>query len=123
MASTTAFATAVTARIRVVGVAAVVALAACASPTLPLPPPEAPVQSVGVDADHVQLTAGCGGAESGATIVIINQNAPPDKAVGGALASDCGSWDSSVYAHSGDVLSITQDSGGVTSPGAIYTVR
>jgi hypothetical protein len=127
MASTTAFATAVgtavAARIGVVATAAVVALVACASPTLPLPPPEAPVQSVGVDADHVQLTAGCGGAEDGATIVIINQNAPLDKAVGGALATGCGSWDSSVYAHSGDVLSITQDSGGVSSPGAIYTVR
>ena len=39
---------------------------ACASPTLPLPPPEAPTQTAGPDADHVKLSAACGGAEGGA---------------------------------------------------------
>ncbi len=96
---------------------------ACASPTLPLPPPEAPTQSEGVDAEHVKLSAGCGGAEDGALIIIVNQNAAPDQAVGGALASDCGSWDASVLAHSGDQLSITQESGTLSSLETLYKVR
>jgi hypothetical protein len=123
MASASVFATAVRARVGFVATAIAVVVSACASPTLPLPPPEAPVQSAGIDADHVTLTASCGGAQGDAVIVVLNQNAPPDKAIGGAIASDCGSWDSSVYAHSGDVLSITQDSGGETSPSAVYVVR
>jgi hypothetical protein len=95
----------------------------CASPTLPLPPPEAPTQTEGVDAEHVQLSAGCGGAQGRALIVIVNENVAPDMAVGGAIATDCGSWDSSVLAHSGDALSITQTSDEATSPPATYIVR
>jgi hypothetical protein len=95
----------------------------CASPTLPLPPPEAPMQTDGIDADHVQLSAGCGGAQGQALIVIVNENVAPDMAVGGAIATDCGSWDSSVLAHSGDALSITQTADESTSPPATYIVR
>lgn len=95
----------------------------CASPTLPLPPPEAPTQTEGVDAEHVQLSAGCGGALDGALIVIVNLNIAPDMAVGGAIATDCGSWDSSVLAHSGDALTITQTADQTTSPPATYIVR
>jgi hypothetical protein len=91
-----------------------VALAvACASPTLPLPPPEEPTIGPGVDADHVKLSVACGGAEAGALIVIVNQNqaVPDDEQVSGAVVSDCGAWDAMPYAHAGDFLDITQQIG------------
>jgi hypothetical protein len=98
---------------------------ACASPTLPLPPPEIPSQAEGTDADHIVLSAGCGGAEPSAIIVILNENPAlrGDQAVSGTLASPCGQWDAVVYAHAGDTLAITQESGNLTSEDAIYTVR
>jgi hypothetical protein len=99
---------------RLLAVGPLVALAmACASPTLPLPPPEEPDISPGVDADHITLTVGCGGAETGALIVIVNTNpaVPGDEAVGGAVVSNCGGWDATVFAHAGDFLDITQEIG------------
>jgi hypothetical protein len=96
---------------------------ACASPTLPLPPPEAPTQMAGVDADHVKLTAGCGGAQGGALIIIVNENVAPDLAVGGSIANGCGAWDASVYAHTGDVLQITQEVDQSSSVPTIVNVR
>ncbi len=100
---------------------------ACESPTLPLPPPEAPIQSPGVDADHIALTASCGGAAAGADIFIINQTletTAPNQNVGVvALANGCGAWGATVLAHSGDLLAISQESGTETSDSTIYTVR
>jgi hypothetical protein len=99
---------------------------ACESPTLPLPPPEAPTQTPGVDADHIKLTAGCGGAQAGANILIINQTfatSAPDKAVSGSLANGCGAWDAFVFAHTGDVLAISQEAGTLGSEATNYTVR
>jgi hypothetical protein len=98
---------------------------ACASPTLPLPPPELPTQTIGVDADHITLSAGCGGVESGAVVVIINENPDlaGDKAVSGTIASSCGQWDASVFAHSGDLLQVNQLSGTETSPDTLVKVR
>ncbi len=89
----------------------------CESPTLPLPPPSLPTIAPGPDADHVALSAACGGAEPDAVIVIINTNpsVPPDKAVGGSIANGCGAWDATVYAHVGDYLQITQETGIVQS--------
>jgi hypothetical protein len=86
---------------------------ACASPTLPLPPPEEPTVSPGLDADHIVLAVGCGGAEAGALIVIVNTNTavPGGEAVGGAVVSDCGGWETTVFAHEGDFLDITQEIG------------
>jgi hypothetical protein len=99
-------------RLLAVGPFAALALA-CASPTLPLPPPETPTVSPGLDADHVILTVACGGAEAGALIVIVNTNTsvPGDEAVSGSLVSDCGGWDATVFAHNGDYLDITQEIG------------
>jgi hypothetical protein len=99
-------------------------LAGCLSPTLPLPPPEAPTLEAGTDADHVKLVVGCGGAESNAIIVIVNENAavPGDLAVSGARADNCGAWDADVYAHSGDELDITQEFGNVVSTPAVIQV-
>jgi hypothetical protein len=99
---------------------------ACASPTLPLPPPEAPTQTPGVDAAHVELTAGCGGAQGGADIIIINQTLEvtmPDEAGVVSLASACGSWKASVLARTGDVLAISQEAGALASDATVYTVR
>jgi|CZKU01.1.fsa_nt_gi hypothetical protein len=98
---------------------------ACASPTLPLPPPELPTQTVGVDADHITLSAGCGAVESEAVVIIINESpaVPGDKAVSGALANACGQWDASVFAHSGDWLQVTQVADSETSPRTLVHVR
>jgi hypothetical protein len=85
---------------------------ACASPTLPLPPPEAPTQQV-VDATHVTLTAGCGGAEPNAEITVQNQTeTDPNNANGSNThATGCGSWFVTVFARNADVLLITQTYG------------
>ncbi len=100
---------------------------ACESPTLPLPPPEAPIQAPGVDADHVKLTASCGGAQDGANIFIINQTLVAadagDQAVGGSIANGCGAWDATVLAHTGDLLAISQEEGTQASDATIYMVR
>ena len=95
----------------------VASLTSCLSPTLPLPPPEAPTLEAGADADHVKLVAGCGGAEANAVIVIVNSNpaVPGDLAVSGSRADNCGAWDALVYAHSGDTLDITQEFGDTRS--------
>jgi hypothetical protein len=102
---------------------------ACASPTLPLPPPEAPDQAV-VDAEHVTLTAGCGGAEAQATIVIQNQgvNGQGDPAPGNIWgstvpATECGSWSATVFARANDTLMITQQYGSAISIPAYITVQ
>lgn len=83
---------------------------ACASPTLPLPPPATPEITAGPDAAHVNLTSPCGGAEGGALIVVVNMNptVPNNETVGGGTATACGSWNATVFAHVGDVLNITQ---------------
>jgi hypothetical protein len=101
-----------------------VVVAACASPTLPLPPPEAPTLEAGADANHLKLVAPCGGAESGAVIVIINTNPAlaGDLAVNGSLVNACGAWDAVVYAHTGDALDITQEFGQTRSPPTVVLV-
>jgi len=96
---------------------------ACASPTLPLPPPSAPMQEI-LDADHVRLVAGCGGAEGDALIAIRNDNSPKDQAGVLSFANSCGAWDSpSVLARHGDVLFITQQFGLAVSPPTAVQVR
>jgi hypothetical protein len=99
---------------------------ACASPTLPLPPPEEPtvLTGAGSDANHVKLVVPCGGAQPGAVIVIINDNTtvPPDQAVSGSLVDSCGGWDANVFAHAGDFLTITQEIGIQRSQPAVVQV-
>jgi hypothetical protein len=105
---------------------AMLGVVACESPTLPLPPPEAPTQSPGTDADHIKLTAGCGGALAGADIIVLNQTleiTTPDEAGVVSLANGCGAWDATVLAHTGDVLAISQESGTDASGATLYTVR
>jgi hypothetical protein len=105
---------------------AIACVVACASPTLPLPPPEAPTISRGVDADHVTLRASCGSAEASAIVIVVNTNpaVANDQAVTGTIADSCGAWDvPSVFAHNGDVLSITQQFGAMISNGQIVQVQ
>jgi hypothetical protein len=111
---------------RVLAVAPLTALVlalGCASPTLPLPPPEIPTVGTGSDADHVLLTAGCGGAEGGAQIIVENYNAPGLEQIRGANATGCGSWQAEIWAHKGDSLTITQSVGAETSQSATMQVR
>ncbi|MGH7297969.1 MAG: hypothetical protein ACRELB_23715 [Polyangiaceae bacterium] len=98
---------------------------ACASPTLPLPPPETPDLAPGVDTDHVTLSGACNSADPNAVIVIVNTNpgVPDDKAVSGAIVGACGSWDASVYAHNGDVLDITEEIGTTRSQPLTFQVQ
>jgi hypothetical protein len=78
----------------------------------------------GPDADHIKLSASCGGAEDNAILVVVNMNpaVPNDLAVSGARADACGAWDATVYAHRGDVLELTQEYGTAGSPPTILQV-
>jgi hypothetical protein len=110
------------------GVAVVVgagALASCASPTLPLPPPAIPTMAAGADVDHIRLSSPCGGAEPDAIIVIVNENpsVAGDQAVSGSIAGPCGNWDANVFAHTSDRLEITQEVGTTASPPTTVQVR
>jgi hypothetical protein len=105
--------------------ALVAALAlACTSPTLPLPPPAAPLISVGSSPDTFKLTS-IQGSEPNALIVIVNRDEalPRDKRVTGTIADGVGTWDAVVIAKVGDVLDISQESGTVRSAGTTVTVR
>jgi len=110
-------------RLLAVGLLGTLAIA-CASPTLPLPPPEDPTIGPGPDADHVKLAVPCGDADPAALIVIVNTNTtvPDDEAVTGAIVSSCGSWDAIAYAHSGDFLDITQEIGTERSQPLVFQV-
>jgi hypothetical protein len=114
-------------RASAVSLVAVFAAAAlsCASPTLPLPPPLVPTESAGPDANHVRLSAPCGGAEPNAVIIVLNENPSlaGDQAVSGSLANNCGQWDAIVYAHKGDVLDITQEQGTAASSATVVQVQ
>ena len=98
---------------------------ACASPTLPLPPPEAPSVEV-VDSMHVLLTAACGGAEDYAEIQVKNLGhtdpTAPTVNENGTSTSSCGAWQIKVFALTGDALSITQEYGSSVSPAVTVCV-
>jgi hypothetical protein len=83
---------------------------ACASPTLPLPPPEVPAMTT-TDASHVFLSAECGGVESYADVIVENLTAiDPVSNEAGSLfhASQCGAWSGTVFARNKDYLRFTQ---------------
>jgi hypothetical protein len=102
------------------GVVAVVA--ACASPTLPLPPPALPGITK-VTEDSVKLTSEYG-AEPNAIIMTFNTdpNVPDDKRIGGCLADSFGSWDTTIEAFSQDEIEITQQIGTAVSPPETVTI-
>ena len=110
-------------RSAVAALAAAFALA-CVSPTLPLPPPSAPIISTGTEPDTFKL-ASIQGAEPNALVVVVNrrEDLPRNKRVSGTIADERGSWDVTVVAKVGDVLDISQESGSTRSPGTTVTVR
>lgn len=105
--------------------AGAVACAACTSPTLPLPPPVAPTVTSGSTPDTVKLTAGPGGAEPNALIIVVNRNTdvPRDKRVAGTIADPQGAWDLEITAHPNDTLDISQELGTTGSQGTTIVVR
>jgi hypothetical protein len=97
----------------VIGIASI--LAACESPTLPLPPPDLPGISKEASGE-VKLTSRYGAAPN-AIIVTYNldPDVPLDKRVGGAQADAFGSWDATITASSMDEIDITQEVGAASS--------
>ena len=99
-------------RLPAVSMLAVGAFAAgCLSPTLPLPPPEVPTQQM-ISSTQVALTSGCGGVQNGARVLVTNDS-EAEPGTGGkigveAQATSCGSWGATIFARSGDFLSVTQ---------------
>lgn len=81
---------------------------ACASPTLPLPPPSVPTIGPGPMAGQVHLSAQCGGTQAGATVLVINDAQPTTKRDGVTVSDSCGAWALDVYASSHDILQIQQ---------------
>jgi hypothetical protein len=98
-------------------VGGVVAGVACASPTLPLPPPSIPSIGPGSDANHVKLSSACGGAEPDVDVIVTNENTnlPLTDQVSATRTDNCGSWSLDVYAHKGDYVDVQQISGAQTS--------
>ena len=96
----------------------------CVSPTLPLPPPAAPIISTGTEPDTFHL-ASVNGSLPNALIIIVNRNEAlaRDKRVSGTIADANGSWDATVIAKVGDALYISQESGTTSSPNTTVTVR
>jgi len=86
----------------------VAGVAACASPTLPLPPPAVPNIGAGPMAGQVHLSSPCDGAEPGATVLVINNNEPVANRDAVTVADNCGSWSLNAYAQKGDYLQIQQ---------------
>ena len=102
----------------------VLALAACTSPTLPLPPPSVPSITAGTTPDTFHL-ASINGAEPNAVVIVVNRapDLPRNQRVSGTIADELGSWDLDVKARPGDVLDISQESGSTRSPAITVTVR
>ena len=102
---------------RLVALAGIVVVAACASPTLPLPPPAVPNVSASTEVGKVHL-ASTRGAEANAIIVVYNRNPSVrlDQRFGGAQADGTGSWQADVFASHGDVVEVTQEFGTTRSP-------
>jgi hypothetical protein len=100
---------------------------ACASPTLPLPPPETPdIETAGLPAGEVQVVGMEGSALPNAFIISINDDPklPDDKRVSGTQVNEDGSWRIPiVFASSGDVLQITQQEGIETSPSITVQIQ
>jgi hypothetical protein len=90
---------------------------ACASPTLPLPPPATPSILPSTTAGKFHLSSEHG-AEPNAIIVIYNRNpsVTRDQRVSGAQADGAGTWDAEVIASPGDYLNVTQEFGTTASP-------
>ena len=100
----------------------VLVAAACASPTLPLPPPAIP--SV-VPAGDGQVTLSSEhGVEPNAIVILYNHNdsLPREKRVAGTLADPEGTWDQTIYAAPMDTIDVSQEFGTMRSATTTFQI-
>lgn len=89
----------------------------CMSPTLPLPPPDAPNETPGSTPGTIHLIGAPNSAEPNAILLIRNnypnpaENLSLEQQIHSTLVATDGSWDATVYAVPGDVLTIWQEFG------------
>jgi hypothetical protein len=98
---------------------ALAALFACASPTLPLPPPTAPTISGETnDTTATLIHLEGANAEPNAIIVVVNVSGriDDDQAVAGGFVKRDGTWGAYIPALKHDVLEITPEIGTTRSP-------
>lgn len=108
--------------VRIVAMAALAWGVACASPTLPLPPPAVPSVSR-TDATHVTLSSEQG-VEANSIVVIYNHNPAVtlEDRVSGVQADGNGSWTQTIVATKGDEVEITQELGSTRSTSLVFTI-
>lgn len=104
--------------------ALLVTLAACTSPTLPLPPPTAPTIGVGIEPNTYVLRSD-EGALPNALIIVVNRNESlaPHERVSGTIADEVGSWELAISGYAGDVVDISQEDGTTRSPATTVTLK
>jgi hypothetical protein len=97
-------------------------LSACASPTLPLPPPSTP--EIAPQADGKWKLSSKGGVEGHAIVVIFNRNPnlPAADRVDGTQADADGNWEESILAAPGDVIDVTQEFGSTRSAPTTFRI-
>src|SRR4029079_12319554 len=107
---------------RFVRVAAFLGLCACASPTLPLPPPS--IRSVAQVSPGKFKLSSERGAEPDALIVIYNHNPSVSLAerVDGAQADSERTWEETITAFPGDVIDVSQEFGSTRSPQTTFQI-
>ncbi len=99
--------------VRTIVFAAVVLAVGCNSPTLPLPPPSLPSESVGADPGTIKLTGGMNSVVGGSIVLVVNYN-PVEKAWVTVANAD-GTYELTVNAVKNDTLHITELVGTDTS--------
>lgn len=103
---------------RVVLVALATAAFGCVSPTLPLPPPETPVITIGSAPGTYVLAGSKGAALPDAFLIAINENPSLErsKRVSGTQAEADGAWRMQIFASPGDLIDLSQERSDQRSP-------
>jgi len=92
----------------------------CTSPTLPLPPPEAPTESAGADPQTVILVGAH--ATPGGLMIVVNENTNYATPAAAAIVKSDGTWTATVNAVKNDVLQIYEQVGNEDTQTLDYTV-
>lgn len=97
-------------------------LSACASPTLPLPPPSTP--EIAPEANGKWKLSSKGGVEANAIVVLFNRNPslPNADRVDGTQADAEGNWEETIVASPGDVIDLTQEFGSTRSAPTTFRI-
>lgn len=97
-------------------------LGACASPTLPLPPPSTP--ELAPEANGDWKLSSKRGVEGHAIVVIFNRNPnlPNADRVDGTQADADGNWEEIIKAAPGDVIDVTQEFGSTRSAPTTFRI-